>query len=64
MLDFLNFYNPTQIIFGQNRLNEVDQLVPADSKTMILYGGGSAKKFGTIDRIRKICSRKPLNSVG
>ena len=26
MLDF-NFYNPTQIIFGQNRLNEVDQLI-------------------------------------
>lgn len=51
MLDF-NFYNPTELVFGANRLNELDKMVPADAKVMITYGGQSAKKFGTIDRVR------------
>ena len=52
MLDF-NFYNPTQLVFGANRLAELDQHVPVDAKVMITYGGQSAKKFGTIDRVRE-----------
>lgn len=34
MLDF-NFYNPTQIVFSQNCLAELDKLVPKDAKGMI-----------------------------
>lgn len=50
MQDF-NFYNPTQIVFGQNRLSELDQLIDKNAKVMIIYGGGSAKKYGTIDKV-------------
>jgi len=46
-----DFYNPTRIIFGKNRLNELDNLIPKDAKVLILYGGGSIKKFGTLKRV-------------
>ncbi len=47
-----DFYNPTQIVFGSNRLCELDNLIPKDAKVLILYGGGSVKKFGTLDTIK------------
>jgi NADP-dependent alcohol dehydrogenase len=50
MLDF-NFYNPTQIIFGKDRLSELDNHIPKDAKVLILYGGGSVKKYGTFDKV-------------
>lgn len=52
MLDF-NFYNPTQIVFGKDRLNELDSLIPKEARVLVLYGGGSVKKFGTLDKVIK-----------
>ncbi|CUO35702.1 Alcohol dehydrogenase YqhD [Turicibacter sanguinis] len=46
-----NFYNPTKIIFGRDRFNELNHLVPKDAKVLVLYGGGSVKKFGTLNRV-------------
>lgn len=45
-----NFFNPTQIVFGRDRFEELDSLVPKDAKVLVTYGGASAKKYGTVDR--------------
>ena len=37
-----DFYNPTHIVFGKDRLAELDTLVPKEAKVLITYGGGSA----------------------
>lgn len=50
MLNF-DFYNPTRIVFGKDRLGELDNLVPKDAKVLVLYGGGSVKKFGTLEKV-------------
>ncbi|TIH18431.1 iron-containing alcohol dehydrogenase [Marinifilum sp. JC120] len=50
MLNF-TFYNPTKIVFGENQLQELDNLVPKNATVLITYGGGSAKKTGLLDRI-------------
>ncbi|BDX06577.1 iron-containing alcohol dehydrogenase [Planctobacterium marinum] len=64
MQDF-NYHNPTQIVFGQNRFNEIDKLVPKDANVMITYGGQSAKKYGTIDKVIKaLGSRKIVEFSG
>lgn len=47
MLNF-DFYNPTRIIFGKNRLESIDKYVPADATVLITYGGGSAKRSGLV----------------
>ncbi|MGL4854130.1 MAG: iron-containing alcohol dehydrogenase, partial [Lentisphaeria bacterium] len=45
------FYNPTRIVFGKDQLSELDNLIPKSDKVMILYGGGSVKKNGTLDKV-------------
>ena len=32
-----DFYNPTHIVFGKDRLSELDNLIPKDSKVLILF---------------------------
>lgn len=39
-----DFYNPTRIIFGKDRLESIELLVPAEATVLITFGGGSAKK--------------------
>ena len=56
MLNF-DFYNPTHIVFGQDRLDELNTLVPADAKVLITYGGGSVKRFGLLDRVKEALSK-------
>jgi len=46
-----NFHNPTHIIFGKDRLSELNKLVPQNAKVLIAFGGGSIKKFGTFDKV-------------
>lgn len=46
-----DFYNPTRIVFGKDRLEELDNLIPKDAKVLVLYGGGSVKKFGTLEKV-------------
>ncbi len=50
MQDF-DFHNPTQIVFGTNRLAELDALVPAGATVLVLYGGGSVRRFGTLEKV-------------
>ena len=59
-----NFYNPTKIIFGRDRFNELDQLVPQDAKILVLYGGGSVKKFGTLDRVLAALPNREILEFG
>ncbi len=47
MLNF-DYHNPTHILFGKNRIAELDLLIEPGVKVLILYGGRSAKKHGTI----------------
>ncbi len=47
-----DFYNPTHIVFGKNRIPELDTLIPPDAVVLITYGGGSAEKSGLLGKIR------------
>ena len=51
MLNF-DFYNPTHIAFGQGRIADLATLVPADARVLILLGGESARKNGTLGEVR------------
>lgn len=52
MLNF-DFHNPTQIVFGKDRIADIAKLVPADAKVLILVGGASAEKTGTLGEVRQ-----------
>lgn len=59
-----DFYNPTHIVFGKDRLGELDTLVPKDAKVLITYGGGSAVRSGLIDRIIKALGNRKVEQFG
>ena len=63
MLNF-DFYNPTHIVFGKDRLGELDALVPKDARVLITYGGGSVKKFGTLDKVKTALSGREMVEFG
>jgi NADP-dependent alcohol dehydrogenase len=63
MLNF-NFYNPTRIIFGKDRLGSIDKYVPADATVLITYGGGSAQKSGLIDKVKKVLGNRKVYEFG
>lgn len=63
MLNF-DFYNPTHIVFGKDRLSKLDKLVPKNAKVLILYGGGSVKKFGTLSRVIEALNGRSIVEFG
>jgi NADP-dependent alcohol dehydrogenase len=46
-----DYYNPTHIVFGKDRLADLDKLVPKDARVLVTYGGGSAKKSGLLAKV-------------
>ncbi|HRH92314.1 MAG TPA: iron-containing alcohol dehydrogenase, partial [Agitococcus sp.] len=46
-----DFYNPTRILFGQQRIADIDKHIPAQAKVLVLYGGGSVKVTGTLKEV-------------
>jgi len=44
-------HTPTRILFGQNQVTQLATEIPADSKVLILFGGGSVKKNGVMDQV-------------
>ncbi|MBG6078485.1 iron-containing alcohol dehydrogenase [Rubrivivax gelatinosus] len=51
MLDF-QYHNPTRIVFGRGQMAELDKLVPAGARVLVLYGGQSAERHGTLAAVR------------
>ena len=45
------FYNPTKIIFGKDQLSHLAEEIPSKAKILVLYGGGSIKKYGTYAKV-------------
>ncbi len=52
MLNF-NFHNPVKILFGEGKVTELPQNIPADAKILMTYGGGSIKKNGVYEQVKK-----------
>lgn len=63
MVDF-DFYNPTHIVFGKDRLDAINNLVPMDARVLITFGNGSAEKNGLIDETRNILEGRMVFEFG
>ncbi|MDP4537124.1 iron-containing alcohol dehydrogenase [Alkalimonas collagenimarina] len=45
------FHNPTRIVFGEQQIAELAQLVPADANILLTYGGGSIHRNGVYQQV-------------
>jgi NADP-dependent alcohol dehydrogenase len=58
------FKNPTKIIFGKNKIADLSKEIPAKSKILMLYGGGSIKTNGIYTQVKKALSSFELVEFG
>jgi NADP-dependent alcohol dehydrogenase len=49
-------YNPTNYIFGKGQIAKLSELIPANSKILLAYGGGSIFKNGVYDQVKSALS--------
>jgi len=59
-----DYYNPTRILFGKDRFEDIDKYVPADAAVLITFAGGSAKKSGLIDKVRTVFGNRKVYEFG
>ena len=58
------FHNPTRIVFGADTVGRIDQLIPAHARVLILYGGASAEKTGTLAEVRLALGQRSVQEFG
>ncbi len=63
-MNTFEMYNPTRIVFGADTVAKLDDLVPQDARTLILYGGGSAEKTGTLAEVRTALGKRKFFEFG
>ena len=52
MIQNFEFYNPSRLIFGREKIETLGKYLPSGSKIMLLYGKGSIKKNGIYDKVK------------
>lgn len=50
-MDNFEFYNPVKVIFGKDQLSKLPSHIPAKSKILMIYGGGSIFKNGVYTQL-------------
>ncbi|GAA3698036.1 iron-containing alcohol dehydrogenase [Oceanisphaera sediminis] len=63
MQDF-SFYNPTRIEFGAGKISSLAQLVPANARVLVLFGGESARRTGTLDEVTTALGGREVQLFG
>ncbi|MDN7880177.1 iron-containing alcohol dehydrogenase [Burkholderia aenigmatica] len=59
-----SYYNPTRIVFGEGTVSRLDDLIPRDARVLVLYGGESARKNGTLDEVRAALGAREIQEFG
>ena len=59
-----DFYNPTRIAFGEGKIAALDTLVPKDAKVLVLFGGESARRTGTLDEVEAALGGRQVQLFG
>jgi len=65
MKDF-NFYAPTRVVFGANSEDQLPRLIRqyGGTKVLIHYGGGSARRYGLLDKVEQMLHEADIPFVG
>lgn len=53
MFSNFTFYNPVKLIFGKGTIAQISKNIPANSKVMMTYGGGSIFKNGVYEQVKQ-----------
>ncbi|RKX33160.1 MAG: NADH-dependent alcohol dehydrogenase [Verrucomicrobia bacterium] len=59
-----SYYNPVRIEFGRGTIAKLADLIPPDERVLMVYGGGSIKKNGVYDQVKKALAGRVLQEFG
>lgn len=59
-----DFYNPTRIVFGKGTVTKIDGLIPDNARVLVLYGGASAERTGTLAEVRSALGEREVYEFG
>lgn len=48
-----SYYNPVKVIFGKGTIANLNKEIPTGSRILVIYGGGSIKRNGVFEQVRK-----------
>lgn len=57
MIQNFEFYNPTRLIFGKNKIETLSKYLTSGARIMLLYGQGSIMKNGIYEKVKKTLSQ-------
>jgi NADP-dependent alcohol dehydrogenase len=63
MLNF-EFYNPVNLVFGKGQMNKLPKLIPAGTKILLAYGGGSIFKNGVHEQVTQALTGYDITEFG
>lgn len=63
-MENFTFHNPTRIVFGKGTIAQLKDLVPAGTRILMLYGGGSIKKNGVYDQVKSALGGREVFEFG
>jgi NADP-dependent alcohol dehydrogenase len=58
------FDGANHIGLGKDRLGDLSALIPRDARILIVYGGGSVKKHGSLARVRAALRERRVLKCG
>jgi len=58
------FHNPTKILFGQGRIQDLATEIPAGQRVLVTYGGGSVLRNGTLDEVQAALKHAVVTAFG
>ncbi|MDO4755923.1 MAG: iron-containing alcohol dehydrogenase [Parabacteroides sp.] len=58
------FANPVKVVFGKGSIACLSELIPAGSKVMMIYGGGSIQRNGVYEQVIEALDRFDLIEFG
>jgi len=47
------YHNPTKLVFGRGTIGQLRDLIPAGQRILMTYGGGSIRKNGVYDQVKR-----------
>ena len=65
MMNDFNYYAPTRVVFGRESEARLPELIKqyGGTKVLIHYGGGSARRYGLLDRVEQMLHEADIDFV-
>ncbi len=63
-MENFEFYNPVRIFFGKGQISKIATQIPAGSRVMLLYGGGSIFRNGVHEQVTEALKRFDVTEFG